>query len=135
LALFNWNDSYSVNIKEIDSQHKILIGLINELHDGMKVGKGKDILKKILDELVKYTVYHFDHEEKLFTSYKYPESSPHKMAHTNLIQQVKSLKENYDKGKTVLSMDVMNFLKDWLVNHIIGTDKKYSIYLNGKGVS
>jgi hemerythrin len=135
LALFNWNDSYSVNIKEIDSQHKILIGLINELHDGMKVGKGKEILEKTLDELIKYTVYHFDYEEKLFTSYKYPESSSHKMAHTSLIQQVKTLKENYDSGKTVLTMDVMNFLKDWLGNHIIGTDKKYSTFLTGKGVS
>jgi hemerythrin len=135
LALFNWNDSYSVNIKEIDSQHKVLIGLINELHDGMKVGKGKEILKKILDELVKYTVFHFDHEEKLFTSHNYPESFLHKRAHADLIQQVKSLKENYDNGKTVLSMDVMNFLKDWLGNHILGTDKKYSSYLNGKGVS
>ena len=125
MALFNWNDSYSVNIKEIDSQHKILIGLINELHDGMKVGKGKDILKKILDELVKYTVFHFDHEEKLFISYNYPESFLHKRAHSDLIQQVTSLKEKYDNGKTVLSMDVMNFLKDWLGSHILGTDKKY----------
>jgi len=135
LALFNWNDSYSVNIKDIDSQHNVLFGLINQLHDEMKVGKGKEILGKIIDELVEYTVYHFDFEEKLFTGHQYPDSAAHKKAHIVLIQQVKSLKENYDSGRTILTMEVMNFLKDWLGNHIQGTDKKYSSYLNGKGVS
>jgi hemerythrin len=135
MALFNWSNEYSVNIKQIDDQHKVLIGLINDLHDKMKVGKAKEVLGNILDELVNYTVYHFKHEENLFTSHGYSESESHKKVHQTLIQQVKDIKANYDSSKTVLGMDVMEFLKGWLGNHILGTDKKYSSYLNSKGVS
>ena len=135
MALFNWNDSYSVSIKAIDEQHKVLIGLINDLHDAMKIGKGKEVLGPILEELVNYTVYHFGHEERLFTSNGYPDSANHKATHVKLIQQVKDIKNDFDNGKTVLSMEVMNFLKDWLGNHIMGTDKKYVPFLTSKGIS
>jgi len=135
MPLFNWSNEYSVNIKQIDEQHKVLINLINDLHDKMKVGKAKESLGNILDELVNYTVYHFKHEENLFSSYGYPESDNHKQVHQTLIRQVKELKNNFDSGKTILSMEVMDFLKGWLGNHILGTDKKYSSYLNSKGVS
>lgn len=135
MALLSWNANYSVNVREIDDQHKNLVRLLNDLHDGMRVGKGKEILKPILDELVNYTVYHFNHEEKLFTSTGYPEIIKHKAEHTNLIQQVNRLKSDLESGKTVLTMEVMNFLKDWLNNHIVGSDKKYSSHLNSNGIS
>jgi hemerythrin len=135
MALFNWSNEYSVNIKEIDEQHKVLISLINELHDKMKVGKAKEVLGDILDKLIDYTVYHFKHEENLFASNGYPDSNIHKTVHVGLVQQVKEIKKNFEGGKVVLSMEVMNFLKGWLGNHILGTDKKYSSYLNSKGVS
>jgi hemerythrin len=135
MALFNWSDEYSVNIKEIDEQHKVLISLINELHDKMRVGKAKEILAEILEKLIHYTNYHFKYEENLFTSHGYPDSSIHKTVHIGLVHQVKEIKSNFDSGKVVLSMDVMNFLKGWLGNHILGTDKKYSSYLTSKGVS
>ena len=134
MALFTWNDSYSVNIREIDDQHKILVKLINDLHDAMKVGKGKEVMGTTIKELVDYTAYHFDHEEKLFTSNGYPESSQHKAIHEKLIAEVKTLQKNYESGNTVISMEVMNFLKDWLSGHIMGTDKKYSSFLNAKGI-
>lgn len=134
MALLDWNNNYSVNIQEIDSQHKILVGLINNLHDGMRVGKGKEAIGGVLSELVNYTEFHFSHEEKLFSMHGYPESSTHKMLHYSLIKQVKELKNNYDNGNKVLSMEVMDFLKNWLSDHIVGTDKKYTTFLNSKGI-
>ncbi len=134
MALFNWNAQYSVNVKEIDDQHKVLIKLINDLHDAMKAGKGKDILGTILNELVQYTVKHFSYEENLFESKGYPDSKAHKEVHKKLIAQVTTLKNNFDNGNEVISMDVMNFLKEWLSGHIMGTDKKYSSHLNAQGV-
>ncbi len=135
LALFNWSSDYSVNIKEIDNQHKILIKLINEIHNAMKVGKGKEVLESVLKELVDYTVYHFGYEEKLFSIHSYPEANQHKAAHDKLVEQVKAIKRDYESGKTVITLEVMNFLKDWLSGHIIGTDKKYSGFLNSKGIN
>lgn len=135
MALFNWNNSYSVGIQEIDNQHKILIGLINDLHDGMKQGKGKEVLGGILKELVRYTVFHFGFEENLLEKNVYPELSTHKKAHVGLIDQVNKLNIDFESGNKVLTMEVMAFLKDWLGNHIMGTDKKYTAHLNSKGVS
>jgi hemerythrin len=135
MALMTWNNTYSVNIKEIDNQHQKLIELVNELHDHMKAGKGKDAVGKILKELAQYTVYHFETEEKLFTKYSYPDSRTHTREHQDLVNQVTSLIENYEKGNGVLPMDLMDFLKNWLVNHIAGSDKKYTTFFNSKGIN
>ena len=135
MPLLNWNQGYSVNISQIDSQHKKLVDIINDLHDSMKAGKSKEILGKILDELINYTANHFKTEEELFDKYKYPDGIIHKRQHSDLVDQVLKFKSNYESGKSVLSIDLMNFLKDWLVQHMTGSDKKYSSYLNGKGVS
>ncbi len=134
MPLLNWDNNYSVNIQEIDNQHQLLIKLINELHDAMKIGKGKEALGSILNELVNYTVYHFGYEEKLFSTYGYSESIQHKAAHDKLVEQVKQIQKEYESGKTVFTLEVMNFLKDWLSGHIVGTDKKYSSFLNSKGI-
>ena len=77
MGLIKWNSFYSVHIDELDEQHKELIHLINEMYDAMKNGKGTDALGSILSELVEYTKYHFDAEEKLFLQYGYPEREAH----------------------------------------------------------
>ncbi len=134
MALMTWDPKFSVNIREIDNQHKKLFELINNLHDSMKTGKGKEALGKILSELADYTVNHFSAEEKLFQTYGYPEQAQHKKMHTDLTKQVMDLKGKLDKGDVIITIEVMNFLKDWLNNHILVSDKKYSAFLNGKGV-
>jgi hemerythrin len=134
MALINWHSNYIVNIKKIDKQHQQLVNIINELHDGMKTGKGKEILSNILDELIKYTAFHFKYEEMLFDKYVYPETKIHKRQHSDLVEKVLAYKENYNNGKKVLTMEVMDFLKEWLTRHIVGSDKNYSSFLNSKGV-
>lgn len=135
MALLTWNENYSVGIKEIDIQHKKLVELINSLHEGMKIGKGKEILGVILNELVDYTVYHFGFEEKLFEKYGYPETIIHKRQHSDLVAQVKKFVDSYNGGSSIITIEIMNFLRDWLTQHIAGSDKKYSSFLNNKGVA
>jgi hemerythrin len=135
MALFTWSDKFAVNILEIDAQHKRLIELINMLYDAMKQGKGKDVLGKVLADLVTYTVYHFSTEEKLFQKFGYPEYEVHKKEHDNLTLKAKDLKEKFNQGKTMITIEVMNFLKDWLNNHILNSDTQYGPFLNSKGVS
>jgi len=134
MALINWQPNYSVNIKEIDLQHRKLIDVINKLHDAMKSGKGKEVMSKILGELVDYTNYHFGNEEKLFDQYGYSESRTHKRQHSDLVKQVVNYKNDFETGKSMLTMELMNFLKDWLTKHILDSDKQYSSFLNSKGV-
>lgn len=134
MALIQWSNDLSVHIKEIDAQHKKLIQLINTLHDFMAMGKAKDVMGQTLAELVDYTVYHFSTEERLFQQHGYPGYAEHKAQHDELTRQAKELKAKFDKGDALITLDVMNFLVDWLNKHIIGSDKLYTSFLNKKGV-
>jgi hemerythrin len=134
MALITWNDTLSVNIREIDSQHQRLVELVNRLHDSMKSGKGNDVVGPILSDLVRYTVSHFATEEAYFKKFAYPDCVQHKKEHDDLTVKAKALKAGFEQGKMTISIEVMNFLKDWLSNHILGSDKKYAPYLNGKGL-
>lgn len=134
MALLTWNDGHSVKVKQFDDQHKKLIDMVNELHDAMKVGKGKEVLEKILAGLIQYTVTHFSNEERLMKLHNYPGYEQHKKEHNLLTIQVSDVQKKYREGSAVLSQSVMTFLKEWLQNHIQGTDKNYAPFLNSKGV-
>jgi hemerythrin-like metal-binding protein len=134
MALISWKTEFSVGVVEFDNQHKILIDLINNLHDSMRAGVGKQALSGILSELVTYTKVHFANEEKFFKQYSYPEQSLHMMEHEKLTRQVIEFQKDYEEGKTSMTLDVMDFLRSWLLDHIGGVDKKYTQFFNSKGV-
>lgn len=135
MALLQWNDKYSVSVGKFDDQHKKLVQMINDLHDAMKVGKGRDVLGKILQSLVDYTVVHFGEEEKVMKAHNFPAFEQHKKEHNLLTIQVKEAVESHKQGQNVLTQDIMNFLKNWLTNHIQECDKKYGPFLNENGVA
>jgi len=135
MPLLSWKDDYSVKIREVDEQHKKLIGMINELHDAMTQKKAKEVLGDVLKKLADYTVFHFSAEERLMRSNGYPEYEEHREKHQKMTAKVLALQDELKQGKITLSMEVMDFLKSWLDKHILGTDKKYSPFLTGKGVS
>lgn len=134
MGFIKWNSNYSVNISEVDEQHKKLIGLVNDMYDAMSVGKGREVLGPVLTELVNYTVYHFATEERLFQQYGYPDYERHKKIHDDLTARTKKLKETFDTGNKTITIDVMLFLSDWLNVHILNEDKKYGPFLNSKGI-
>ncbi len=134
MALIQWNDSFSVKVTEFDQQHQKLVSMINELHDAMKQGKGKDVLSKVIKVLISYTATHFDTEEKYFARFGYPETGSHKKEHAAFIKKVFEFKDEFEKGKLGLSVKVIDFLSDWLKNHIKVTDMKYSQFFKEKGL-
>jgi hemerythrin-like metal-binding protein len=131
---FTWNDTYNTGIKEIDAQHKKLVEILNQLFEAMGKGQAKEVLGKLLDQLIEYTVVHFATEEKLFKLYNYPESVAHKAEHAALTKTALDLQGKFKSGKAMITLEVANFLKKWLGEHIMGSDKKYSPFLIGKGV-
>ena len=134
MALMEWNPSLSVKVKKFDDQHKKLVDLINQLHDAMKAGQGNDMLGVVLQSLINYTATHFKEEEKVMQANGFPEFAAHKAAHDALVKQVLDLQKKFQSGNAALTLSVMSFLKEWIVNHIQGTDKKYGVYLNAKGI-
>ncbi|MFN4132358.1 MAG: bacteriohemerythrin [Caldimicrobium sp.] len=117
----------ATGVKEADEQHKKLVNLVNDLYNAMKQGKGREVIDKTLDELVKYAGYHFNTEETLMTKYGYPELANHKREHENFKAKIKEFMDKKAKGEATLSIEVMNFFKEWLVKHIMGTDKINSL--------
>lgn len=124
MPLITWSNMLSTGIAEQDAQHKKLIDLINQLNDAMLTDKGAEVLGKVLSELMSYSVYHFGYEEELMTQYNYEDSPEHRAEHENFVRTVGEFKKNFDSGNAVVSVKVMNFLRDWLTGHIMKTDKK-----------
>ena len=131
--LINWSRSYSVGVSQMDSEHQRLIDIINNLYTAMRSGRSKDAIGTILDELVDYTKTHFAHEERLMQESGFTGIDEQKRAHEALISQVLEIQGKYRSG-TALGQEVMNFLKEWLKNHIQGMDKRYGPVMNKKGI-
>jgi hemerythrin-like metal-binding protein len=134
MAFFNWDDKYSVNIQEIDDQHRKLFAYINEIYEAMKVGHGKDVIGRVLSGLVRYTKEHFAAEETLMKSKGYANYHSHKSQHDAFSRKVEEFEEHLRTNKSALTIEVSRFLKEWLQNHILKTDMQYVPYLNSKDV-
>jgi hemerythrin len=130
MALITWSEDYSVKVPVLDEQHQRLIGLINELHEAMLEGKGRNITVRILVSMVDYAIYHFAAEEEMMKAKGYPGLAAHQAQHEAFRQRVTEFHQQFTAGQVGLTIQIMNFLKDWLVNHIRGTDQKYAPYLS-----
>ncbi|WP_029458631.1 bacteriohemerythrin [Solidesulfovibrio alcoholivorans] len=133
-AILQWDQSLAVNIGDIDEQHQKLVQMICDLHEAMRTGKGKGQVESILRELEEYAVEHFGFEEKLMEKHKYPGYLNHRKEHEKFVDQVIAFGNDFRANRAALTTEVMNFLKNWLVGHIKGTDKKYSSFFNERGV-
>jgi hemerythrin-like metal-binding protein len=88
-----------------------------------------------LTELVEYTAYHFESEERLMLQYDYPEHDEHKEQHDSLAEKARQFRDDFRQGQESRAMDVMLFLSNWLNVHILEVDKRYATFLSDKGVS
>ncbi|MBF0201265.1 MAG: bacteriohemerythrin [Desulfamplus sp.] len=132
--LITWGPKLETGIKEIDEQHRKLVDMVNALHRAMKMRIGIEKSGAVLDDLAKYTVYHFAHEEKLFKKYEYHEAVEHKKLHEDLVSKVVAFQKEFKSGKASLSVDLMTFLTKWLKNHIMKCDMKYAPFFKSKGL-
>lgn len=130
MAMLEWNDSLSVNVAEIDAQHKGLVDMINKLYDSMRQEHSASVLLDIVDDMQNYAVVHFGTEERHMDEKAYPGASAHKAEHAAFVEKVVQVNAGCREGTTALSMDILNFLSGWLVTHINGEDKQLGAYLN-----
>lgn len=134
MSVLMWTKYYKTNIKEIDEQHKELIDILNNLHEAMTRGQVRKEIYDIFQRLSDYITNHFATEENLMESYDYPDILEHKSEHEGLTAKTIKLKSDIDNGKMVITSELMDFLMNWLTNHILGTDKKMGKYLQSRGV-
>ena len=135
-VFMKWDASkYSVEIESIDSQHKILVRIINDLHEAMKSQATQDRINRIFNELVEYTTFHFEEEQKMMSMADYPDLPNHIDVHKALVTQVMAYRKQVLDGNQNVANELMDFLKNWLLNHIVAQDKKYTPYMKKKGLN
>lgn len=100
----------------------------------MKQGKSKVILGGINDKLITYTKNHFTTEENFFQRFDYKEKVTHTLEHDGFVKKAVEFKKSFDNGNSIISVEVLNFLSTWIKDHILVSDKKYSEFLNSKGI-
>ena len=128
-----WSDVLSVGIEEIDAQHQVLVGLVNEMHEAIRLHHASEVVHGILNKLAEYTRIHFAVEESLMRILDYPDYEGHKAQHEELIRSVIDLQEKVTSGKASVGFELMHFLKVWLTKHIIESDKEYGSYFLESG--
>jgi hemerythrin len=134
MGVLIWNETMSVKVGSIDIQHKKLFDLINNFYDSINDGSSKDKLIEVIKGMKEYTVWHFSHEEKLMKSINYPAFAAHKAEHEKFVSTIIDYENRFKSGKLILSLEVTNFIKTWITNHIMGTDKKYTEFFVKNGI-
>lgn len=128
MQYFEWDSSYNSGIEIIDAQHKRLIQIINGLYLSMKEGKGNEILIFAVDDFLEYTYYHFETEENHMKELGFKDFDSHRAEHDLFARKMLSIKNNLSEKKVGISLDILNFLKDWWRFHILSSDMKYFNY-------
>jgi hemerythrin-like metal-binding protein len=124
-----WTPEYTAHNAEIDREHQFEFGLVNSFHEAMLAGHGKQILKTLLADCSQYAISHFAHEEKLMADVHYPEMLEHIQMHDELRRRLREMEEYVERGETVITIELMLFLRDWIKNHTMVTDRRLGDYI------
>jgi len=124
-VFFQWTDNMSVKSQEIDQQHKQLVDLLNELYQAFMEKEHKEKIGIIIEKMWDYTKYHFNTEEIYFSTFGYEGRAMHILEHENFRNKVNEFKQKYKANSGALTFEVVNFLRNWLMGHIMETDRKY----------
>lgn len=124
-----WGPVLSVEVDEIDSDHRKLIEIYNVLNQAINNRESPEYLAAVLDELINCTIWHFSHEERLMLKYDYPDADEHKAMHKELILGARELQEKIAKANLGIADEDIEYLERWLTGHILSDDMKLGAYL------
>lgn len=128
MAFLEFTDQLKVGFALIDDDHKILIDQVNMLAEAMNDPNGSDTIVSVLNVLIDYTEFHFGREQELMGKSGYDMAPGHLKEHAVLVKQVVEMRRRYDVGEVGVK-DLLNFLKVWLSQHILKSDKALAAHL------
>ncbi|WP_130470234.1 bacteriohemerythrin [Candidatus Magnetaquicoccus inordinatus] len=124
-----WDDSLALGVAEIDDDHRKLIGLLNELAINITAHQAREALAVVLENLLNYTAWHFRHEERLMQTYRFSGYVAHKREHADLIREASAFQKKFLDGEQDMTMDVVHLLKEWVLHHVMQTDRQMAEFL------
>lgn len=133
MPIVEWSEILSLGMEPFDTHHKHLVGLLNRTYDDFTSGASKERISAVLDELIDYACYHFAAEELWMKENKYPRLKKHLEEHEVFSQKVVVLQKDFYADKAGVSLGVLNFLKEWLIEHIMASDADYSSFARKEG--
>jgi hemerythrin len=134
LEMIEWNEKYSVNVSEIDEEHKKLIEIINKVIVARQHNNDPKEVSEILGEIARFALNHFKTEETYMIKFEYPEFKSHKKEHHDFSMKAVDYCNRVIKGDYQITDDLLEYLQQWLVQHIQETDKKYTNCFNKNGL-
>ena len=129
MTLFEWTSDYELDIPQIDDQHKELVEMINDLYASIKGRHSGEAVNTTLNKLLKYVNVHFETEESSMQERNYPGLEDQIQLHNELRMKVLELKKRHLQGQDIATFELLNFLVDWLKEHISNTDRAYGEYI------
>ena len=130
----DWNPSFSVGVKLLDEQHKRILDMYNLLISDSEATVRSETISELLDRLTKYAAEHFQTEERLLEEYGYPDLARHKVEHKEYRIRVVELCQSATIHEESVPAELLKFMRDWWMNHILNTDMKYRSFFMERGV-
>ena len=135
MAFISWNEEMNVGVAAVDDDHQKMVGLINQLYDGMQEGRDRESISVLLDHLVECCQNHFAAEDALLEKADYLDAAIHAREHKETAAWAAKTREQFRDGTiSTISPEMLVYIKDWLFDHILDSDKLFGPYLNSKGI-
>jgi hemerythrin-like metal-binding domain len=123
--MIEWDDKYSVGISIIDNEHKQLIGIMNKAIALEQNSNNPKEIAAVLNEMNKYVQTHFATEEAYMAKFNYSDYENHRKEHQAFSIETMAFFDKITDSNRQLTCEILEHLKSWLVNHVLGTDTKY----------
>lgn len=136
MNVVEWKSEYSVGMAKIDEEHKKLVEMINAAHSSANCLPNAKAASELIGEMEAYAKSHFQTEERLMEKHNYPMAAQHIKAHQAFLNHVKNADTDFSNDNFVPgTVKIVSFLADWLVKHILETDKKLGDFLQEQGLA
>lgn len=129
-----WDNKYSVGVEEIDNQHKLMFKTINELIDAVGTTPTKENIAAIIVQLVQYKKFHFATEEKYFIEFNYEKTAEHVAKHKLFNTRLDEIQKKCGDDIFELAFELVDFLEDWLIEHLMTADQEYKECFKAHGL-
>lgn len=134
MKTFDWDESYDVKVERFNDQHKHLFQIVKDLYVAMENKDDRLALAQIINNLIRYSREHFTEEEVALLNTQYPNYEKHRKQHKAFIDKIEQFAADYNSGQHLLHFDILLFLKNWVLQHILVADKAFGEHLNSNGI-